>query len=237
MSRARVLNTILRLADKKKWFSPLQTGTAKASENGKLVLQNGRSSKTLNIRPDVFLFRQFGDAAFQVKETALVGGEPVAFHTNFAGEVDYLEVRPTSGVTTAEKMSPLAFWNVNLSPSAVQSRLSRYVRGIGTLYDVKVKQKGFSRRAIELEIVGSNGVKILKGGKIRSALRLKEQLFVINKRYGSNGNVISYNFTGRGWGHGVGMCQYGAYGLAKMGVRYDKIVKHYYSGVELTKAY
>lgn len=237
MSRARVLNTILRLADKKKWFSPLQTGTAKATENGRLVLQNGRSSKTLTVRPDVFLFRQFGDAAFQVKETALVGGEPVAFHTNFAGEVDYLEVRPTSGVTTAEKMSPLAFWNVNLSPSAVQSRLSRYVRGIGTLYDVKVKQKGFSRRAIELEIVGSNGVKILKGGKIRSALRLKEQLFVINKRYGANGNVVSYNFTGRGWGHGVGMCQYGAYGLAKMGVRYDKIVKHYYSGVELTKAY
>lgn len=237
MSRARVLNTILRLADKKKWFSPLQTGTAKASENGRLILQSGRSSKALAVRSDVFLFRQFGDAVFQVKETALVGGEPVVFHTNFAGEVDYLEVRPTSGVTTAEKMSPLAFWNVNLSPSAVQSRLSRYVRGIGTLYDVKVKQKGFSRRAIELEIVGSNGVKILKGGKIRSALRLKEQLFVINKRYGANGNVISYNFTGRGWGHGVGMCQYGAYGLAKMGVKYDKIVKHYYSGVELTKAY
>ncbi len=115
--------------------------------------------------------------------------------------------------------------------------MSRYVRGIGSLYDVKIKQKGYSRRATELEIIGSNGVKSLKGGKIRSALRLKEQLFVINKRYGSNGQVISYSFTGRGWGHGVGMCQYGAYGLGQMGLKYDAILKHYYTGIDLTKAY
>ena len=237
LSRARILNTILRFAQKKNWLPPLQTGTAKQSENGKLILQSGRTTKTLNVRPDVFLFRQFGDAAFQVKETALVGGEPVSFHVDVAGNVDYLEVRPSAGLTTAEKMSPLSYWHVNLSPSAVQSRLSRYVRGIGTLYDVRVTKKGFSRRAIELEIVGSNGVKYLKGGKIRSALRLKEQLFVLNKRYGANGNVVGYSFTGRGWGHGIGMCQYGAFGLAKMGVKYDKIIKHYYSGVELTRAY
>jgi stage II sporulation protein D len=237
MSRARILNVILRLAEKRKWFAPLQTGTAKQSELGKLILQTGRTTKTLNVRPDVFLFRQFGDATFQVRETALVGGEPVLFHTDATGAVDYLEVRPTAGVTTAEKMSPLAFWNVNLAPGAVQSRLSRYVRGIGNLIDVNVKRRGFSRRAVELEIIGSNGVKTLKGGKIRSALRLKEQLFVLNKRYAANGNVVGYTFTGRGWGHGIGMCQYGAFGMAKMGVKYDRIIKHYYSGVDLTKAY
>jgi stage II sporulation protein D len=237
MSRARILSIILRLADKKKWLPALQTGTAKQSEFGKLILQSGKTTRALNLRPDVFLFRQFGDAAFQVKETALVGGEPVLFHTDAAGNVDYLEVRPTTNVTTAEKMSPLAFWNVSLSPGAVQSRLSRFVRGIGNLIDVNVKQRGFSRRAIELEIIGSNGVKTLKGGKIRSALRLKEQLFVLNKRYSANGTVVGYTFTGRGWGHGVGMCQYGAYGMAKMGVKYDRIIKHYYSGVDLTKAY
>lgn len=87
-----------------------------------------------------------------------------------------------------------------------------------------------------MEIIGSNGVKSLRGGKIRSALRLNEQLFVINKRY-SGSTVASYTFTGRGWGHGVGMCQYGAFGLAKMGVKYDEIIKHYYTGVELTRAY
>jgi peptidoglycan hydrolase-like amidase len=73
-------------------------------------------------------------------------------------------------------MSPFTLWNETLSSSAVQSRLSRYVRGIGTLYNVNIKQTGYSRRATELEIIGSNGTKSLKGGKIRSALRLKEQL-------------------------------------------------------------
>jgi len=119
----------------------------------------------------------------------------------------------------------------------VQSRLSRYVRGIGTLLDVRIARKGFSRRAIDLEIVGTNGTFHLLGGKIRSALKLNEQLFVLNKRYDANGRATSYSFTGRGWGHGIGMCQYGAYGLAKMGVKYDAIVKHYYTGVDLTKAY
>jgi stage II sporulation protein D len=133
-------------------------------------------------------------------------------------------------------MSSFTQWNTTLSASNVQARLSRYVRGIGSLIDVRIAAKGYSRRATDLEIVGSNGVFHLKGGKIRSALRLKEQLFVLNKRYEGN-RAVSYSFTGRGWGHGVGMCQYGAYGLAKMGQKYDAIVKHYYTGVDLTKAY
>jgi stage II sporulation protein D len=235
-SRAQMLRLIQQIYEKKKWMPQLQTGTADPTADGKLVLKAGRSSRTLTVRPDVFLFRQFGGSMYSVREATLVGGEAVAFQTDATGAVSYLEIKPTDLPTTAESMSPHTLWNVTLSASAVQARLSRYVRGIGTLYDVNVKQRGYSRRAIELEIVGSNGVKSLKGGKIRSALRLKEQLFVINKRY-SGSAVASYTFTGRGWGHGVGMCQYGAYGLAKMGVKYDEILKHYYTGIELAKAY
>ena len=40
--------------------------------------------------------------------------------------------------------------------------------------------------------------------------------------------------TGHGWGHGVGMAQWGAYGYAKHGVTYDKILAHYYPGTTLT---
>ncbi len=236
-SRAKMLRLIQQIYEKKKWMPTLQSGITEASENGNLNIRQGKSKKTLAIRPDVFLFRQFGEDFYQVKETALVGGESVNFQTDASGAVIYLEIKPTAQPTVAEKMSPFTMWNANLSAGAVQSRLSRYVRGIGTLYDVRIKQKGYSRRATELEIVGSNGVKTLKGGKIRSALRLKEQLFVMNKRYDGNGRVISYSFTGRGWGHGVGMCQYGAFGLGKMGVKYDAILKHYYTGIELTKTY
>ena len=235
-SRARMLRLIRQIYQKKGWMPTLQSGTTKASVDGKLVIGSGKTSRSLAIRPDVFLFRQFGGELYQMREAALVGGENVKYQTDASGAVWYLEIEPTDTPTVAENMSPFTNWSTSVSASAVQSRLSRYVRGIGTLYDVNIKRQGYSRRAVELEIIGSNGVKTLKGGKIRSALRLKEQLFVINKRYSGN-QVASYTFTGRGWGHGVGMCQYGAYGMAKMGVKYDAIVKHYYSGVDVTKMY
>ena len=44
-------------------------------------------------------------------------------------------------------------------------------------------------------------------------------------------------FTTRGYGHGVGMSQYGANGMANSGYSYDKIIKHYYSGVNIVKRY
>jgi hypothetical protein len=212
------------------------TEATKATTDGRLVLRTGRTEKVIAVRSDVFLFREFGGTLYQVKEAALVGGETVKYLTDVSGQVWYLEIEPTSTPTVAENMSPFTNWTTTLGAGAVQSRLSRYVRGIGTLYDVNIKQKGYSRRAVEIEIIGSNGTKTLKGGKIRSALRLKEQLFVINKRYSGNA-VASYTFTGRGWGHGVGMCQYGAFGLAKMGVKADEIIKHYYTGVDVAKAY
>ncbi len=235
-NRAELLRVIRQIYDKKKWMPEMQSGEAKSTVDGKLVLKSGKGEKQLILRPDVFLFRQFGTTMFPVREAALVGGETVRYQLDAVGAVKYLEIEPTETTTTAERTSPWEYWNKSASASEVQSRLSRYVRGIGTLFDVNVKKVGYSRRPIELEIIGSNGTKSLKGGKIRSALRLPEQLFVINKRY-SGTTVVGYTFTGRGWGHGVGMCQYGAFGLAKMGVKYDEIIKHYYTGVALTKAY
>lgn len=236
-SRGKILHLIEHFYSKKKWALSFDDGTANPTEDGKLMIKQGRSEKEITVNPNVFLFRRFGDAFYQVKETALVGGEKVRYKTNALGEAVYIEVEPTEETTVAEKMSPFTNWRSNLSAATVRARLGRYVKGMGTLIDVRVKSKGFSRRATELEIITTNGTHSLKGGKIRSALRLREQLFVMNKRYDSNGRVISFDFIGRGWGHGIGMCQYGAYGFAKMGLKYDQIVKHYYSNIELVKAY
>ena len=129
-------------------------------------------------------------------------------------------------------------WNANLSArrNAVASFALR-ARNRHALSTCASNKKAIRAARPNSRSSARTAVKSLKGGKIRSALRLKEQLFVMNKRYDGNGRVISYSFTGRGWGHGVGMCQYGAYGLGKMGVKYDAILKHYYTGIELTKAY
>lgn len=238
MSRARVLSLIADIYAKKKWNAALQNGVTKQTADGKMVLRVGKGERVLNIRPDAFLFRAFGDTLFPLKEVVLIGGETVNFHTDAAGAVDYAEIRPTTMTATAERFSSFTNWTMTLAPTAAFSRLRRYVRGLnGSLLDLKVVSKGVSRRATELEITTTTGKFSVKSGKIRSALRLKEQLFVINKRFDAAGRVISYSFTGRGWGHGIGMCQYGAYGFARAGLNFEAILKHYYTGIELTKMY
>ncbi len=52
-----------------------------------------------------------------------------------------------------------------------------------------------------------------------------------------SGDVTGYTFVGGGWGHGVGMSQYGAMGMADAGFSYDEIVYHYFPGTELINIY
>ena len=60
---------------------------------------------------------------------------------------------------------------------------------------------------------------------------------MIERKYDESGRIAGFTFLGRGWGHGVGMCQVGAYGLAKQGFSYEQILKAYYTGIELTRIY
>ena len=166
-----------------------------------------------------------------------MGGEQITFHVNAAGEIDYLEVRPSFNGASAERVSPFTNWTSELSLGQIQARLARYARGIGAITDLRVAMRGSSRRAIDLEVVGTNGTGHVRGGRIRSVLGLREQLFVIDRKFDPDGRVIGFVFIGRGWGHGVGLCQVGAYGLAKQGLTYSQILKSYYTGIELTKLY
>ena len=60
-------------------------------------------------------------------------------------------------------------------------------------------------------------------------LNLPDESFTIQKE------EIGITFTTRGYGHGVGMSQYGANGMANNGSTYEQILKHYYQGVKLSK--
>lgn len=56
-------------------------------------------------------------------------------------------------------------------------------------------------------------------------------------RFNSDGDVSGYTFSGGGWGHGVGMSQYGAKGMAEAGFSYDEILCHYFPETELKNLY
>lgn len=84
------------------------------------------------------------------------------------------------------------------------------------------------------ELTDSNRVKIIsinnkkfKGTEFRKLLKLRSTDFTIDKL---DDKVI---ITTRGYGHGVGLSQYGANGMAKEGKKYEEILKYYYKNVEL----
>lgn len=77
--------------------------------------------------------------------------------------------------------------------------------------------------------VDFNG-KVLTGKAIRDKLDLKSSDFAWERK---GNNIV---ITTKGFGHGVGMSQYGANGMAEEGSDYKEIVKHYYQGVEITSA-
>jgi SpoIID/LytB domain protein len=237
LSRGRALHAMSSLLEARGHLG-VQKGTARPAASGSLILRSTKGKdQPIIVSRDAFLFRAFGENAYQMKSLALVGGEPVTFHVNAKGEVDYLEVRPAPNGASAERFSPFTNWTTELSLGEIQARLGRSVRGVGSISDLRIARRGSSRRVIDLEVIGSQGTGHIRGGRIRSALGLREQLFVIDRTYGESGRVTGFVFTGRGWGHGVGMCQVGAYGLARQGFTVEQILKAYYSGIELTKLY
>jgi stage II sporulation protein D len=237
MSRARAMHIVVRLLEARGLFA-LQKATARPPVGGALVVRAGKSpERALALAPDAYLFRAFGEALFQSRSVNVVGGEPVTYHTDARGAVDYLELHAPPKGASAERVSPYTTWTTTLSAGEVANRLARRTGRIGSLVDLRVVSRGSSRRALDLEVTGTNGTAHVRGGRIRSALGLREQLFVIDRRYDEAGRVTSFIFTGRGWGHGVGMCQVGAYGMARAGLGYEQILKNYYTGIDLTKMY
>ena len=237
LSRARILHSIARILEGRNLLQ-MQKANARPTSNGDVVLRSTRGKdQPIKVSADSFLFRQIGESSYQVRSVALVGGEPVTFHVSGSGLVDYLEVKPAANGAAADRFSPFTNWTTGLSAGQVQARLARRARGIGSIVDLRVVSRGSSRRVTDLEVVGTNGTAHVRGGRIRSALGLREQLFVIDREYDDNGRVSEFVFSGRGWGHGVGMCQVGAYGLAKQGFTYEQILKAYYTGIEITRLY
>lgn len=238
LSRARALRSIAHALENRNLLR-LQKATVRSITKDAFVLRplSDKGESSLKVAADAFLFSAFGDALYPVREINFVGGESIAYHANAHGEIDYLEARLSTSGAATDHYSPFANWSEAMSPTQIVSRLGRSNASIGTLVDVRVRQRGVSGRVLDLEVIGTDATIHIRGGRIRSALGLREQLFVVDRVFDESGRVTKFTFTGRGWGHGVGMCQVGAYGLARAGLSYEKILKSFYTGISVTKLY
>lgn len=91
--------------------------------------------------------------------------------------------------------------------------------------NVEIIEKTSTGRTKKLKINGQE----LDGRNFASALKLRSNFFNISQ------NEKKVTITTTGYGHGVGLSQYGANGMAKEGYKYDQILKHYYEGIEIKK--
>ena len=89
--------------------------------------------------------------------------------------------------------------------------------------------------AITKETQTGRPKEIKLGNKTYSTTILREILGLRSTRITWSINADKITFTTKGYGHGVGLCQYGSKGLAEQGKSYGEILKHYYTGVEITE--
>ena len=107
------------------------------------------------------------------------------------------------------------------------------VEPIGRIVALEPLELGASGRVVRLRITGTEGSLDVRGLRIRRLLGLAENLFRAEPRRDESGEVTEWWFSGRGWGHGLGLCQAGAYGMAASGAGYRDILAHYYPGTEI----
>lgn len=124
--------------------------------------------------------------------------------------------------------------------SYTQEELSKLVEkklgaGLGTITDMRPLKLGTSGRICELRITGTKKTIVVgKELEIRRALsesHLYSSAFVVEKQ------GDTFTLIGAGWGHGVGLCQIGAAVMGDKGYAYDEILRHYYPGAEIEKAW
>ena len=108
---------------------------------------------------------------------------------------------------------------------------------VGTVQNIVPLRRGLSGRITALRLEGSDrSVTINKELPIRKAFGdLRSSAFTVDIYRDDNGVPAVFAFWGAGWGHGLGMCQVGAVGLADKGWTHDKILAHYYRGTTLEK--
>lgn len=175
------------------------------------------------------------------REVLLYGGEPIfaVYHACCGGRTespqhlwpgDFPYLKSTDCGFCLD--SPHFLWNWRVDGAV----LRRVLSGAGVLcpptLGIELGRRSDSRRVLELVLQTEAGRLEIPGKDFRRILGydvLRSTNFVLKEAEGV------YFFSGLGWGHGVGLCQWGARGMAEAGRDYRSILKHYYPGAEIGK--
>ncbi len=217
------------------WLDDLyHQGTFLGKKGDQLEVMEDNNHRLLPWPADSFLLRSLEEGAFPARSLILLGGEKIRW-IEADGQVKLLEVIYPPDTNLLDRNSRYNRWNVRVSREELEKSILKSYPQVGSLADLKVLQRGKSNRAIELQIIGEKGTAVVQGLRVRWALNLKDTLFSIDREYDHSGRLSHFVFSGRGWGHGVGLCQVGAYGMALAGAGYKEIISHYYKNVKIEK--
>ncbi|MBN2494481.1 MAG: SpoIID/LytB domain-containing protein [Deltaproteobacteria bacterium] len=123
--------------------------------------------------------------------------------------------------------------------AAEMETLVAKAKPIGRVVSIQILARGVSGRAKAVRVVGTRGdLVVQREWPIRQLFgNLRSAMFVVTTEMDDEQMVSAFRFRGGGWGHGVGMCQIGAIGMAEHGHDYRQILAHYYGGAEVFRLY
>lgn len=154
------------------------------------------------------------------------GGHTEDSKNVWSADLSYLKGIPDSFSANI----PNGEWSFFVSYNDMQNRLNKYGLNIGQIRRLNAAGKSRSGRLLGVRVIAKNGITELKSNNFRikvGATRLKSTLLKIAP---DHDGIL---FTGKGYGHGVGMSQRGANMMAKKGFGYQDILKHYYQSVKI----
>lgn len=154
-----------------------------------------------------------------------------AFHSSSGGYTENVEDVWTSplpylrAVVDYDQQAPVFQWQQIVPLSKIQS----LVAGVGKIKAFQPTAMTPRGRVVTMNITGDRGSATVSGNDLRKALDLRSTLF----RVSTDGDNLLVK--GRGFGHGLGLSQWGAYYLAKQGINYHQILAHYYQTANLSR--
>ena len=230
---APVNDLLFRLVDKKAAFE-WQQGVLVSWDGDKMRLMVAGQPREFTLNPDALIYQRIGEDRVPMQQGSWIGGELIDFRAE-GNTIPMLVYRINFANPAADRFSRLALWQVRKTRPELDTAFRPL--GIGEFTDMRVIERGQSERLISTEIIGSTGRSTVPALRLRTLLSLRDSLFSYDIERNAAGNVVGATFFGRGWGHGVGMCQVGAYGMALDGATHEEILKKYYKGIELAKLY